>query len=59
MCRVPYDPKVKAQIARSKGLSYEQKLALITGSATAAVMLIIGVPTYRLLNRRRSSHLAK
>jgi len=51
--RVPYDPKVKARIARSKGLSYEQKLALITGSATAAVMLIIGVPTYRLLNRRR------
>jgi len=51
--RVPYDPKKEEHAAKRGGLTYEQKLALISGLATAAVMLFFIVVTSHLQRKRR------
>jgi len=51
--RVPYDPTAEKQAAQAGGgLTYEQRLALISGSATAAVMLLLIIITNRLRSHR-------
>jgi len=51
--RVPYHPGDENKARKAKGLSYEQRLALITGSSTAAVMLLLIVISSCLQRRRR------
>ncbi|MCL2654261.1 MAG: class C sortase [Coriobacteriia bacterium] len=46
--RVPYVPEAAKQAAPRSALSYEQKLALITGSITAVVMLLVALIVTRL-----------
>jgi len=53
--RVPYDPKKEQQTPHRKGLSYEQKLALIAGLSTATVMGVLIVITNRLQAKRRKA----
>jgi len=53
--RVPYDPALESQAARRRGLTYEQKLALITGLITAAVMTLLILITTGLQRRRRKT----